>query len=104
MEMLIEVQMAEPGSRPGPGGVMELGVPPSAGETSGRPCVRGQQGGGELSCGREKECGDGLSVVKILWRMKRNQVTVFCGLRERFWNVCIGPGSALSSRGPSRGP
>lgn len=52
----------------------------------------------------KKECGDGLSVVKILWRIKRNQVTVSSGFSERFWNVCIGSGIALGSQRSSRGP
>lgn len=51
----------------------------------------------------EKECGDGLSLVKILGRIKRNQVTVFCGLSERFWKVCIGPGTVLGSQVSPRG-
>lgn len=52
----------------------------------------------------KKECGDRLSVVKILWRIKRNQATVSSGLSEKFWNVCINPGLALGSWGSSGGP
>lgn len=51
--------------------------------------MRGQQERGEpLWSGgapvqRKKEGGGGFSVVKLLWSIKRNQVTVFCGLRKR---------------------
>lgn len=67
-------------------------------KTNGRPCVRIQQGrsGGALVAGK-KECEDRLSVVKIIWRIKRNQVTLSSWLRQRFWNVCIDLGRAFGS-------
>lgn len=47
--------------------------------------MRIQQGrsGGALVAGK-KECGDRLLVVKIIWRIKRNQVTLSSWLRQRF--------------------
>lgn len=73
--------------------------------------MRGQQERGEplWSGGAPvQEGGDGLSVVKLLWSIKRNQVTVFYGLSKRRRNVCIGSGTVLgsqrSSREPLRGP
>lgn len=48
--------------------------------------MRGQQERGEplWSGGAPvQEGGDGLSVVKLLWSIKRNQVTVFYGLSKR---------------------
>lgn len=97
-EMLVEVHLAK-GSQFGPGGPSQPCYGPlswSRGKTSSRPYGRGQQdrSGVALVPGK-KECGDGLSVVKILWRIKRNQVTVSSGLSERFWNVCIDPHIAL---------
>lgn len=44
----------------------------------------------------EEEWGDGLSVVKTCWKMKKSQVTEL----SEDPRVCIGTGIALGSLGP----
>lgn len=53
---------------------------------------------GSSRAGKEGMWGR-LSVLKILWRVKRNRVTVFSGLRERFWNDSLVQAQDLVLRG-----
>lgn len=111
LEMLIEVWLAEEGSRPVPRGlpsrVVELGLCPEGRPVAGPVLGASRTEVSPVTWGSSHAEEGGtwgwLSVVKILWRIKRSQVTVFCGLSERFWNVCIGPGIVLGSLGVIQG-